>query len=70
MYTSVSLPVGKQPPEGFASWADLGDELSQLGCDGIEAIWSGEDISVPSELVNGYHLTFFPDWLDFYRTRT
>ena len=35
----------------------------------MEGIWSGEDIPAdfPKDLLTGYHLTFFPDWLDFYR---
>lgn len=67
MEISVSLPVGKQPPEEYVSWAGLEEELSLLECSGIEAIWSGEEMEIPRRLVNGYHLTFFPDWLDFYR---
>lgn len=39
-----------------------------LGCDGCELIWGGEDIpaGLPEELIYGYHLTFYPDWLDFW----
>ena len=39
------------------------------GLDGVEGIWGGEDIpsGFPRALLTGYHLTFFPDWLDFYR---
>ena len=35
----------------------------------MEGIWSGGDIPAdfPKDLLAGYHLTFFPDWLDFYR---
>lgn len=40
-----------------------------LDCDGLEVIWSGEPLptGVPQSLHVGYHLTFFPDWLDFWR---
>lgn len=40
-----------------------------FGCDGLEVIWGGEPLpgGVPQPLHVGYHLTFFPDWLDFWR---
>ena len=35
----------------------------------MEGIWSGEEFpeDLPADLVIGYHLAFYPDWLDFYR---
>ena len=39
------------------------------GCGGVEALWGGEALSteIPAGLCVGYHLTFWPDWLDFWR---
>ena len=39
------------------------------GCDGLEVVWGGEELpcTVPQALHVGYHLTFYPDWLDFWR---
>lgn len=39
------------------------------GCEGVEALWGGEALSteIPAGLCVGYHLTFWPDWLDFWR---
>lgn len=43
-------------------------EIRALGCDGAELIWSGEDL--PAELpcpdCVGYHLVFYPDWVDLW----
>lgn len=50
-----------------------GDELERScrahGCDGLEVVWGGEDLpaDIPPALHVGYHLTFWPDWLDFWR---
>ena len=46
-----------------------GKSWRPLGCDGLEGIWSGEEFpaDLPEDLILGYHLTFYPDWLDFYR---
>lgn len=69
MRQHISFPLYAEALSAYAGWEDLRQELRELGCDGIEAIWAGESIPVdiPKDLVGGYHLTFFPDWLDFYR---
>jgi len=67
----LNLPLYAGSMEGYSDWKELGAELEKYGCDGIEGIWGGEDIpeDFPSETVIGYHLIFYPDWLDFYRER-
>jgi len=47
----------------------LRETCRTLGCDGYELIWGGEPIpaDLPADLTYGYHLTFYPDWLDFWR---
>ena len=69
MYRLMSLPLGESALSEYSGWDDLRAELEQLECDGIEAIWSGEDFPAdfPRELAVGYHLTFYADWLDFWR---
>lgn len=69
MTQSVSLPLCAAVREEYGGWAGLEAELTGLGCDGVEGIWAGEDVPAgfPRRLLSGYHLTFFPDWLDFYR---
>lgn len=69
MYQLMSLPLAAESLGEYESWRDLRQELHGLGCQGVEAIWGGEPIpeDFPRDLAIGYHLTFYPDWLDFYR---
>ncbi|WP_294551660.1 TIM barrel protein [uncultured Pseudoflavonifractor sp.] len=65
----MCLPLGQNLLTDYDSWDDLRRSLAALGCTGVEGIWPGgpgpEDI--PRDLIVSYHLTFYPDWLDFYR---
>ena len=69
MLQSVNLPLCASTAADYGGWEGLRRELQTLELDGVEGIWSGEDIPAdfPKDLLTGYHLTFFPDWLDFYR---
>ena len=69
MRQSVNLPLCASTAAEYGGWEGLRRELQTLGLDGVEGIWGGEDIPAgfPKDLLTGYHLTFFPDWLDFYR---
>ena len=72
MICSMSLPLDQMTLSEYESWEDLRRELEILDCRGIEAVWGGEDMPAdfPCDLIGGYHLTFYPDWLDFYREDT
>lgn len=69
MIQLLSLPLGEHLREEYAGWQDLRQELEDLGCGGVEAIWCGAPFPAdfPRELAVGYHLTFFADWLDLWR---
>ena len=69
MVELISLPLSRAVLAGYGGGEGLRREVGSLGCQGIEGIWAGEDLSeeLPPGLVPGYHLTFFPDWLDFFR---
>lgn len=69
MLELINLPLSAEVVQTYGGGTRLRRELSALGCQGIEGIWAGEDIPAdfPRELVHGYHLTFFADWLDFFR---
>lgn len=69
MISSVNLPLCASVLAECGGADGLRRELSALGLDGVEGIWGGENIPAdfPPELLTGYHLTFFPDWLDCYR---
>lgn len=69
MLQSMSLSLSAREEKEYDGWNGLRADCALLGLDGVEGIWGGEDIpeTFPKELLVGYHLTFFPDWLDFYR---
>lgn len=69
MIQSMNFPLSARSICPYGSWDALGDELRALGLDGLELIADPEDLdpAFPPKLAAGYHLTFYPDWLDFYR---
>lgn len=69
MVQTLSFPLERETISEYESWQDLQQELTRLGCDGLEGVWAGEAIpeDLPKTLMTGYHLTYFSDWLDFYR---
>ena len=69
MLQNISFPLYGEVFQEYTDWDDLRREVAALGCDGLEGIWGGEPFpeDFPSDLIQGYHLTFYPDWLDFYR---
>ena len=69
MIQSVNFPISKQFIEAYESWDNLRRQIGALGLDGIEAIADPVDLdpAFPPELVSGYHITFYADWLDFWR---
>ncbi|MBQ3400196.1 MAG: AP endonuclease, partial [Lachnospiraceae bacterium] len=72
MIQSMNLPLADEFAEPFGGWDGLRNELHARGIDGVEGIWTGLNEppdAFPRDLLTGYHLTFFPDWVDFYRGR-
>ena len=69
MMTTVNMPVYPGWLGQYAGPEELRASLADLGCDGLELIWGSEDpaddLAVP-ELPLGYHLVFWPDWVDFW----
>lgn len=65
----INLPLGSAMLAEYGGADGLRRELAELNCQGIEGIWSMEPIpeDIPPEWITGYHLTFYSDWLDFYR---
>ncbi|MDD6213557.1 MAG: TIM barrel protein [Clostridiales bacterium] len=72
MYQTINCPMEKNALREYESIPAFRAELTKYGCDGLETVWSGEPVpdDLPTELIVGYHLTFYPDWLDFYREDT
>ncbi len=69
MIQSINFPICTYCIAPYGSWDALGKQIRALGLDGIEGIVDPVDLDTafPKELLAGYHLVFYPDWLDFYR---
>lgn len=72
MIQSINFPLCGRTLAKYGGWQNLKQSLDMIGIDGIEGIWGGEDIpaDLPPGILQGYHLTFTPDWLDLYRWDT
>ena len=72
MIQSINFPICTYCIAPYGSWDVLGGKLRALGLDGIEGIVDPVDLDTtfPASLLAGYHLVFYPDWLDFYREDT
>ena len=69
MIQSVNFPLSQYCIRPYGSWEALSKQVKALGLDGLEVIADPDDLAadVPLSLVAGYHLTFYPDWVDFWR---
>ena len=66
---SLNFPLSSYSLCPFGSWEAVCGPLRALGLDGLELV--ADPSNLPEELpygdTSGYHMTFFSDWLDFYR---
>ena len=69
MVQSTNFPLSKYSLQPYGSWEALGEQVKALGLDGLEVIADPDDPAedIPLSLVAGYHMTFFVDWVDFWR---
>ena len=67
-----SIPYDNYMIDHYGGAEGLEAMVKAAGCDGIEWVWGGEPVTreMPKNIVNGYHLTFFNDWLDYYLGNT
>ncbi|MBR6500535.1 MAG: AP endonuclease, partial [Firmicutes bacterium] len=67
-----SIPYDNYMIDHYGGAEGLEAMVKESGCDGIEWVWGGEPVTreMPKNIVNGYHLTFFNDWLDYYLGNT
>lgn len=68
MLQLINLPLDDELIDDYGGIDGLQKILDETGCDSIEWVWGGREISkkLPSAMTQGYHLTFYSDWLDFY----
>ena len=68
MIKSLSFPISNYCIAPYGGWDRLSKIITGLGLDGIEAIADPDDpvADFPPDIVSGWHMVFYPDWLDFY----
>jgi sugar phosphate isomerase/epimerase len=69
MIQSTNFPLSKYCLRPFGSWEGLHARLRDLGLDGIEGIADPDDLddTLDPGMIAGWHMVFYPDWLDFWR---
>ena len=69
MIQSTNFPLSKYCLQPYGSWEAVDEEVKSLGLDGLEVIADPDDLAddIPLSLVAGYHMTFYVDWVDFWR---
>ncbi len=69
MVQSMNFPLSGYCIRPYGSWEALEEKIKALGLDGLEIIADPDDLDdrIPLSMVAGYHMTFYPDWVDFWR---
>ncbi len=69
MVQSTSFPLSKYCLQPYGNWEALEKEVKALNLDGLEVIADPDDLAddIPLSMVAGYHMTFYVDWVDFWR---
>ncbi|MBR0404166.1 MAG: TIM barrel protein [Eggerthellaceae bacterium] len=68
----TNFPVYQGCLDEHGGAAELSRECERIGIDGLEIVWGHEDydgVLPDKDIVVGYHLTFFPSWVDFWKGR-
>jgi hypothetical protein len=68
MVQLMNMPLSDYVLREYGTPSKFEDFCRRCGCNGIEAVWGGEDYNFPisSKLIYGWHLAFYCDWLDFW----
>ena len=69
MIQSTNFPLSTYSIHPYGGWNVLKDKITDLGLDGLEVIADPDNLAddIPLSLVAGYHMTFYVDWVDFWR---
>ena len=69
MIQTTSFPLSTYSVQPYGGWEAIGKTVKDLGLDGLEVIADPDNLAddIPLSMVKGYHMTFYVDWLDFWR---
>ncbi len=69
MIQTTNFPLSTYTLQAYGGWEAVKEEVKKLALDGLEFIADPDNLpdDIPLSLVAGYHMTFYVDWLDFWR---
>jgi len=69
MLETISFPVYDESMAEYGGAEALAESCRAQGCGGIEAVWGGDGAmdALPDGFAPGYHLIFYPDWVDLWQ---
>ena len=69
MIETTNFPLSTYSLQQYGSWKEVRKRVKELGLNGLEVIADPDNLAddIPLSLVKGYHMTFYVDWLDFWR---
>ena len=69
MIQTTGFPLSKYTLQSYGSWKAVREAVKEMNLDGLEVISDPDNLAddIPTSLVKGYHMTFYVDWLDFWR---
>ena len=69
MIETTNFPLSTYTLQQYGSWKEVRKKVKECGLNGLEVIADPDNLAddIPLSLVKGYHMTFYVDWLDFWR---
>ena len=69
MIQTTNFPLSTYSLQKYGSWKEVRKQVKELGLNGLEVIADPDNLAddIPLSLVAGYHMTFYVDWVDFWR---
>ena len=69
MIQSTNFPLSTYSLRSYGGWEAVRSIVTRLGLDGLEVIADPDNLAddIPLSMVTGYHMQFYPDWVDFFR---
>ncbi len=66
---TTNLPLSTYTLQACGGWGNVKEKVKEVKLDGLEFIADPDNLpdDIPLSLVAGYHMTFYVDWLDFWR---
>ena len=69
MIETTNFPLSTYTLQAYGGWENVKEKVKEVKLDGLEFIADPDNLpdDIPLSLVAGYHMTFYVDWLDFWR---